>query len=316
MLAISLAIIIGIALPIETAVNSRLQGVLKSPYFASLVSFLMGTILLTCMLLFTGHSFLIAGNFFSNHPWWIWLGGVLGVIYLTGNILLFPKLGGIQTVLMPMVGEIFAGLVIDDLALFGSGHHALTWLRALGTLLMIIGIVFAVVLPERARKATFQGAAEADARRREPTRWLWQLLGILFGTFAACQTAINGHLGQLLKSPIQGAYVSFIVGTVLLLVVVLWQNHSLRLPAGALAREPWWIWFGGFIGALFVLGNVYLVPIIGTGLTVVIVLLGQIVGGLLVDQFGLLGAKRSPIVPLKVIGLIVMMFGVTLIKIF
>ncbi|KRL53766.1 DMT family transporter [Furfurilactobacillus rossiae] len=316
MLAITIAIAIGIALPMETAINSRLQGTLKSPYFASLMSFFMGTVLLTALLLATGRSLLIPGTFFTSHPWWIWLGGVLAVVYLTGNILLFPKLGGIQTVLMPILGEILMGLLIDNFGWFASAQHSITWLRAFGAILMIVGIVFAVVLPERARKNTFQGSAEATETHHVPHRGFWQLLGIVFGAFAAGQTAINGHLGHLLKSPIQGAYVSFLVGTFILLIVVLIQNHGLRFPVGAISHSPWWIWFGGFIGALFVLGNVYLVPIIGTGLTVVIVLFGQIIGGLIVDQFGWFGAKRNPIVPLKIIGLLIMIVGVLLIKLF
>ncbi|GKT03701.1 DMT family transporter [Furfurilactobacillus entadae] len=312
MLAITIAIAIGIALPMETAINSRLQGVLKSPYFASFMSFFMGTILLTILLRITGHSLIIAPHFIASQPWWIWLGGVLAVVYLTGNILLFPKLGGIQTVLMPILGEILMGLLIDGFGWFASTRYPITWLRLVGALLMISGIVCAVVLPDRSRKSTYQRSADHPNRGRGA----WQLLGIVFGGFAACQTAVNGHLGYLLHSPIQGAYVSFLIGTVLLLITVLIQNHGLRLPVGAISRHPWWIWFGGFIGALFVLGNVYLVPIIGTGLTVVIVLFGQIIGGLVVDQFGLFGAKRNPIVFLQIVGLLIMIVGVLLIKIF
>lgn len=314
MLAITIAIAIGIALPMETAINSRLQTTLRSPYFASFISFLMGTVLLTILLLVTGHSLLMPAGFISHNPWWVWLGGVLGVVYLTGNILLFPKLGGIQTVLMPILGEILMGLLIDNFGLFGGATHSITVLRIIGAILMIAGIIFAVVLPERTRKDSYQGTAEKDTQ--VPYRGLWQLLGVLFGTFAACQTSINGHLGHLLHSPIQGAYVSFIIGALLLLILVLIQQHSLRLPTGAITHNPWWIWFGGFIGAVFVLGNVYLVPIIGTGLTVVIVLFGQIVGGLVVDQFGLFSAKRNPIVPLQIVGLVVMVVGVMLIKVF
>lgn len=47
------------------------------------------------------------------------------------------------------------------------------------------------------------------------------------------------------------------------------------------------------IGALYVLGNVYLVPVVGTGLAVVIVLVGLMAGSLMIDQFGWFASKRT-----------------------
>ena len=79
---------------------------------------------------------------------------------------------------------------------------------------------------------------------------------------------------------------------------------------------PWWVWIGGFIGGSYVLISVYLVGQIGTGQTVVLALFGQITGSLLVQQFGLLKSAKSQIVPIQIIGLIIMLAGVILIKIY
>jgi transporter family-2 protein len=65
-----------------------------------------------------------------------------------------------------------------------------------------------------------------------------------------------------------------------------------------------------------VLINVYLVGKIGTGQTVVLALFGQIIGSLLVQQFGLLKSVKNRIVPIQIFGLILMLGGVFLIKLF
>lgn len=76
------------------------------------------------------------------------------------------------------------------------------------------------------------------------------------------------------------------------------------------------MWIGGVIGALYVLGNVYLVPIVGTGLAVVIVLVGLMTGSLLIDQFGWFASKKNPITGIQLVGLLVMIGGVALIRLF
>lgn len=79
-------------------------------------------------------------------------------------------------------------------------------------------------------------------------------------------------------------------------------------------NNVWWIWIGGIFGAAFVFGNSFLVPLLGTGMTVAIVLVGQIVGSLMIDEFGWLGAKKKPINLLQVVGILIMIGGVFVIK--
>lgn len=133
---------------------------------------------------------------------------------------------------------------------------------------------------------------------------------------SAVQTAINGHLGQVLHSAVAAALVSFLVGTLGLVLVVLALRPKWQLTAQKRATAPWWMWLGGIVGALFVLGNAFLVPQIGTGLAVVIVLVGLMIGSLLIDQFGWLESQRNPLTLAQLLGLIVMIAGVALIRLF
>ena len=78
------------------------------------------------------------------------------------------------------------------------------------------------------------------------------------------------------------------------------------------AANPWWMWIGGVLGAAFVLGNVFLVGRVGTGVTVLLTLTGSITGSLLVDHFGWLGTTRARTRPIQVVGVLAMLAGAAL----
>ncbi|GAX05758.1 membrane protein [Secundilactobacillus pentosiphilus] len=315
MLAILIGLVIGIGLPMQTSINSRLRSALGSPFLASLVSFGIGTAFLAVMTLIDQRSLLIGMPLIRTQPFWLWLGGLLGVIYLTGNIMLFPKLGSVQTVIFPVLGQILAGLLIDDLGLFYSPISQLTVVRGLGALLVIAGVMITVAGNGWLERITGQAGLEtvAEETPRAAHLMLWRLFGIFAGVLSATQTAVNGHLGEVLGSKIQAAYVSFLVGTVTLIVIVLVLRPPLMFQRNH-GKSPWWMWIGGLLGALFVLGNVYLVPVIGTGFAVIIVLIGLMIGSLLIDQFGWLSSEKNPVTLLQLGGLLVMIIGVVVIR--
>lgn len=307
MLAIIIGFIIGLLVPVQTSVNTRLRGVVGSPFLASLISFSIGSLFLLILVL------LVDGNLTGltaavDEPYWIWAGGVLGVIYLTGNILLFPRLGGVQTVIMPIFGQVIMGLLIDHFGLFEANVTTLSLTRIIGATLVLLGVVGTVALGDYLARRHKQQMAST-----EKSLFLWRVFGILTGTLGAAQTAINGHLGSVLGSAVKGALISFVIGTIALLLLNLilrtkWQiDRSQPFPA--------WIWIGGLIGALFVAGNAFIVPLVGTGLAVVIVTIGLLTGSLLIDRFGWFGAKKQPVTGVQIVSLLVMLGGIVLIRI-
>ena len=92
-MSIILGFLAGVGLPIQTSVNTRLRKKVGSPYNASLVSFVVALLFLSALLLITGQGLHIPLAQLLNEPAWIWIGGICGLVFLTGNILLFSKLG-------------------------------------------------------------------------------------------------------------------------------------------------------------------------------------------------------------------------------
>lgn len=123
--------ILGLMTPVQTAANSWLRQAVGSPLVASLVSFSVGTLCLVTATLLQKGSLGIAAGVVAELPWWAWLGGICGLYGMTVNILIFPKLGGVQTSLMPMLGQIVMGMLIDSCGWLRAETYPFTCLRFL-----------------------------------------------------------------------------------------------------------------------------------------------------------------------------------------
>ena len=113
-----LAMAVGMLMPLQTCINTRLRKRLGSPFSAAFASVLTSLLFIAGVLFFTAGSLRLPWDRLAEEPKWIYIGGLCGVTVMTGNILLFPKLGGVQTVIFPILGQIVTGLLIDALGLF------------------------------------------------------------------------------------------------------------------------------------------------------------------------------------------------------
>ena len=291
---IFLGVVAGVVLPLQTLVNTRLRASTGTPSSASLISFAVGTACLAVIALASAGGLPDISAAFSA-PAWIWAGGVFGVVALTGNILLFPRLGAVETVVLPIAGQIITGLIIDHFGLFSSPHNELTVLRLVGGLIVLGGVIMAV---------RQHAPAAPDARR---TLFWWRCAGLVFGALTASQSAINGKLGSLVGVSV-AALISFTVGTAALIVLNIALRWRPRLETID-GNNPWWMWLGGAFGATFIFSNAFLVPHIGTGLTVVTTLVGMMAGSIAIDRIKGLNPR-----PLQLFGLVVLLAGVALIR--
>ncbi|MBC1527664.1 DMT family transporter [Listeria seeligeri] len=131
----------GMVLPVQTAINTRLSTYTKSPFLASWVSFMVGTTVLLIVCLFTQKSWPISSEMIASNPWYIWVGGgTLGVIFLTANILLLPRLGSALLVMITVCGQMIMAIIIDNFGLFQVPMHEINLERLLGVILMFGGI--------------------------------------------------------------------------------------------------------------------------------------------------------------------------------
>ena len=300
-----LGIFSGLITPVQTAVNTRLGRSIGSPLRASLVSFSVGLIAMLTLTLLLGPYPLIPATA-ANGPWWMWFAGVFGVTFLTGNVLLLPKLGSLKTVIMPVTGQIVMGLLIDAFGWFGTTAQPISPLRIAGAIDRPAG---------GSENSGDSEKSETDGKAVHvpgSATVLWSCAGIAFGMCSAVQTALLGKLGVALGSPVKASLASFAVGLISLAIVVAFVDRTYSLGDALKKGNPWWMWVGGLLGATLVMCNAYLSAHIGTGMTVMLVLLGQVGGGLLVDRFGLLGVPRKPVAGIQYVGVLVAIVGIVL----
>ena len=310
-MSIILGFLAGVGLPIQTSVNTRLRKKVGSPYNASLVSFVVALLFLSALLLITGQGLHIPLAQLLNEPAWIWIGGICGLVFLTGNILLFSKLGGVQTVVLPVLGQILMGLIIDNFGLFYSQKTPLSVFRIAGAVMVILGVVLVSMAKEN------KTASEKLQKSESTTLWIWRAFGIFAGMLSATQIAVNGYLGKVVGYPIKASAISFTVGIIFLAIICIvlhFKNGKSESFKNESAKNPWWMWIGGILGGLYILANVYLSRIVGTGMTVIILLIGSTTGGILVDHFGMFESPKKPINAQKILGVLIMILGAAAIK--
>ena len=144
-------------------------------------------------------------------------------------------------------------------------------------------------------------------------RGLSWFLGIVAGFGLTVQVGMNSQLRKVLQSANVAAFISFTVGTVALILLLV----ALRTPVperAALAAVPWWAWLGGLLGAFYVASSTVVAVELGATTLLGLALLGQLTTALVIDHFGWLGLPVNPVTWTRVGGVALLGLGVWLIS--
>lgn len=133
-----MALISGALVPFQGGANAALGRALGHPLWAAVASLIVS---LTCIL-----PALIAlrvpmpdlGTAVSQ-PKWIWIGGLVGVIYVTAAIFLMPTMGAAGFMIAVIAGQLIGALLIDRLGLMGLAPKPIDLWRVLGAGLVLGG---------------------------------------------------------------------------------------------------------------------------------------------------------------------------------
>lgn len=144
--------------------------------------------------------------------------------------------------------------------------------------------------------------------------WFLLLPVALFAGMAlSTQFAVNTQLRGVVGGPVAAAAVSFLIGTVFLVIAALAVTRS--VPAlGEITGSPWWVWTGGLLGAFFVFASVILTPRLGAATTVGLFLTGQVTASIFLDHFGLLRLPVHEATLPRILGALLIVAGVLLVQ--
>jgi transporter family-2 protein len=132
---ITLALLLGVAACLQGATNGALGGRLGVAAAVALNAAVVFVAALAAYFLLPRAPLPSPGP-----PWWLWLGGVYGLIILAVAAVVFPRLGAGPTVALMVTAQLATALVLDHFGWFGA-RLPVTPLRLLGVLLLFAGAV-------------------------------------------------------------------------------------------------------------------------------------------------------------------------------
>lgn len=144
-------------------------------------------------------------------------------------------------------------------------------------------------------------------------RWIYITFALMAGAGLAVQAGANTQLKTTIGDPFKVSLCSFIIGTVALAIMVLF-NGNISSSSGDLLQASWWHWTGGVLGAVYVVAVIILAPKLGVFYLFGLLVVGQIICSLLIDHFALLGFEHRPITSSKLIGLLFLIAGLLIIQ--
>lgn len=117
--------------PINAALAKRTGGL-----EAAALNFAIGTLVLLAAALLARQGSMAAVR---HAPLWQLSGGIIGALFVWATIVLVPRLGAAGLLAGIIAGQLAGGVFIDRFGLFGLPQTGITWPRALGLVLLVVG---------------------------------------------------------------------------------------------------------------------------------------------------------------------------------
>ncbi|WP_055665951.1 DMT family transporter [Desnuesiella massiliensis] len=129
------------------------------------------------------------------------------------------------------------------------------------------------------------------------------LIAVLAGASIVIGRIINYKLAEEIGL-FQGTLVNYIVGLVFAIIFLLVSGES--IVGLQISAVPWWAYLGGITGVIVVVLSSYITPKISSFYLALIVFIGQLFVGIIIDSFSL---KSIPVG--KIVGGILVLGGLT-----
>ncbi|WP_367823482.1 MULTISPECIES: DMT family transporter [unclassified Microbacterium] len=281
-----------VAIGVMTAIQARINGVLgvevDNGIVAGLISFSVGLAALAVVIVCIpsarrGVGRLLGGIRDRTIPFWMLLGGACGALTVSTQGITAGVLGVSLFTVGVVAGQTLHGLVLDRIGFGPAGVVAITPGRVLGGALALAAVGISL---------------SGDVLATAP---LWMLLlPFAAGVGIAWQAATNGRLSQRVRSPLAATFMSFIAGTIALLVAA-GISIAVRGAPDAPPTEPW-LYLGGFLGAAYILLGAFIVAQTGVLLMGLGSVLGQLATSVIID---LIWPAAAGPAPWQIIGMVV-----------
>lgn len=123
---------------LQAPTNGMIARAGGSPVLAAFVSFTVGMIVLIAILFASGHRWSVQP--FVSLPWYAWLGGFYGALYVAVAAFAAPRVGLGAFVTIGIAGQLLVALWVDHQGAFGVTRDTLTVSKLAGICLVFAGV--------------------------------------------------------------------------------------------------------------------------------------------------------------------------------
>ena len=136
-LLMGVGVITGSLIALQNVVNSSLGRFAGNLGAVFIVAVSGVVIILAAILLVPGSAD------FTHLPgpghWYLYLGGILGILIITTPVYLVPRIGATATVTSVVIGQLLMAVIADQLGLFGNPKIAVSIPRLIGVVFLASG---------------------------------------------------------------------------------------------------------------------------------------------------------------------------------
>jgi transporter family-2 protein len=133
----------GALIAAQAPINARLRLSVASPLGSGLISFAIGTLLLVGAVIVVGDGGALAGGIGSG-PWWAYLGGACGAVFVVATLLAAPRVGVTTTFVAVIAGQVVASALIDRFGWLGQPVVPLSADRLIAIALLVASLLLLV----------------------------------------------------------------------------------------------------------------------------------------------------------------------------
>lgn len=148
--AVFLGVVTGALGGIQRAMNGEINEYSHQSFTTSLLNFIMGTTFLVVLLIVMILAKRITLVPLPSGPWWIYTGGVIGVIYIAFSSTIVQHLGVLNFTLFSVGGQLVGSLAID--VLYPTDGVQISAYLISGIVMTYLGVIVGGVSSSRVRK--------------------------------------------------------------------------------------------------------------------------------------------------------------------
>lgn len=138
-LPLLLALLAGVVLPYQAASNAAVGRALGHWLWGAFTSLTVSSVVVIAALLILRVPLPDLGKAVQG-PWWLWIGGVLGALYVAAAAALTPKLGAAGFLVLVVAGQILTSVIVDHFGLMDVASKPVSLPRLAGVVLILVGV--------------------------------------------------------------------------------------------------------------------------------------------------------------------------------